>query len=121
MSATRTDATTAEFAADANRPLTRDPGDDAPSPLEPLLASDEVGTFRGRWHELQTAFVDEPRRVVETADALVAELMGRLAETFAAERSALEAQWQVGGEPSTEELRVALQRYRSFFERLLAA
>ena len=89
--------------------------------LEPLLGEDEAGSFRERWHKVQASFVDEPRTSVEQADALVAELMQRLAETFAEERSQLESQWSRGEDVSTEDLRVALQRYRSFFERLLAA
>jgi hypothetical protein len=69
---------------------------------------------------VQTAFVDEPRRAVEQADGLVASAMKRLAEVFAEERSKLEQQWDRGDNVSTEDLRIALQRYRSFFHRLLA-
>lgn len=72
-----------------------------------------------RWEAIQTGFVDEPRRAVEEADELVAAVMQRLAETFARARQDLEAQWAGGGQAGTEELRVALQRYRSFFETLL--
>ena len=88
--------------------------------LEPLLATDDAEGFRGRWADIQTRFVDTPRESVEQADALVAELMQRLAQTFAQERESLEGQWQGGTDPSTEDLRVGLQRYRSFFERLLS-
>jgi hypothetical protein len=88
---------------------------------QPLFAGDDAERFRGRWSEVQTQFVDDPRRAVEDADALVAELMQRLAETFASERSELERQWDGGGDVSTEDLRIALQRYRSFFDRLLSA
>jgi hypothetical protein len=66
-------------------------------------------------------FVDEPRRAVEQADALVADLMQRLASVFSDERKSLEGQWDRGDDVSTEDLRVALQRYRSFFDRLLSA
>jgi hypothetical protein len=76
--------------------------------------------LRGRWKEAQTGFVDEPRKAVEQADALVASAMKRLAEVFAEERSKLEKQWDRGDSVSTEDLRVALQRYRSFFDRLLS-
>jgi len=86
----------------------------------PLLVSDETQTFRSRWDAIQTGFVDEPRRSVEQADGLVAEVMKRLAETFAEERSTLEGQWSRGDNVSTEDLRLALQRYRSFFDRLLS-
>jgi len=68
----------------------------------------------------QTAFVDEPRSAVEQADGLVAAAMKRLAEVFAEERSRLEQQWDRGDNVSTEDLRIALQRYRSFFQRLLS-
>jgi hypothetical protein len=70
---------------------------------------------------VQTAFVDEPRHAVEEADKLVATVMQRLADGFAGERANLEKQWDRGDNVSTEDLRVALQRYRSFFDRLLAA
>lgn len=87
----------------------------------PLLPHEEAQSFQSRWAELQTGFVDEPRRSVEEGDALVAELMQRLAGSFAEERLALESQWDQGDDVSTEDLRVALQRYRSFFDRLLSA
>lgn len=88
---------------------------------QPLLAFDDLDHFRQRWDETQTSFVDEPRAAVARADELVAEVMQRLADTFARERAQLEGQWDRGDEVSTEELRVALQRYRSFFDRLLRA
>jgi hypothetical protein len=86
----------------------------------PLFSEDEAQRLRARWDAIQTGFVDEPRRAVEDADNLVAQVMKRLAEVFADERSALERQWDRGDEISTEDLRVALQRYRSFFQRLLS-
>jgi hypothetical protein len=76
--------------------------------------------LRNRWSAVQTAFVDEPRTAVEQADGLVAAAMKRLAEVFAEERSRLEQQWDRGDNVSTEDLRIALQRYRSFFQRLLS-
>lgn len=86
-----------------------------------LLATEELQTLRSRWDSIQTGFVDEPRRAVEQADSLVADMMQRLAQLFADERSKLESQWSRGDNVSTEDLRVALQRYRSFFDRLLSA
>jgi hypothetical protein len=86
----------------------------------PLFPNNELEGLRSRWKEIQTAFVDEPRKAVEQADGLVASAMKRLAEVFAEERSKLEKQWDRGDNVSTEELRVALQRYRSFFHRLLS-
>jgi len=90
-----------------------DPADNAPL----LPDSDD---FQTRWEAIQVRFVDEPRGAVEDADALVANVMQRLAEGFAQERERLEGQWGRGEDISTEDLRVALQRYRSFFQRLLA-
>jgi hypothetical protein len=86
----------------------------------PLFPSAELDNLRMRWKEIQTAFVDEPRKAVEQADGLVASAMKRLAEVFAEERSGLEQQWDRGDNVSTEGLRVALQRYRAFFDRLLS-
>ena len=85
-----------------------------------LLATDELQTLRSRWDSIQTGFVDEPRRAVEQADSLVAEVMQHLAGIFADERAKLESQWSRGDDVSTEDLRIALQRYRSFFDRLLS-
>ena len=85
----------------------------------PLFSEPEMGDFRSQWSKLQTGFVDEPRRTVENADKVVAAVMQRLAEGFANERSGLEKRWDHGDNASTEDLRVALQRYRSFFDRLL--
>ena len=64
--------------------------------------------------------MDEPRRAVEQADSLVAGAMKRLAEIFADERGKLEGQWDRKESVSTEDLRLALRRYRSFFGRLLS-
>jgi hypothetical protein len=86
-----------------------------------LLEGDEMHSMRARWKDIQAEFVDEPRTAVQDADALVAELMQRLAQMFAAERDQLESRWAGGDEVSTEDLRDGLRRYRSFFERLLAA
>lgn len=87
---------------------------------EPLFPSQETQDLRDRWHSIQAGFVDEPRKAVEDADGLVASTMKRLAEIFASERDQLESQWDRGDDVSTEDLRVALRRYRSFFDRLLS-
>lgn len=94
----------------------------APSTEEsmPLFPSEETQGLRTRWKEIQTGFVDEPRKAVEEADGLVASAMKRLAEVFADERAGLEKQWDRGDSVSTEDLRMALQRYRTFFDRLLS-
>jgi hypothetical protein len=88
---------------------------------EPLFEAADRDRFGERWTSVQAAFVDDPRDAVKEADTLVAELMKRLAETFSAERSRLESQWDNDEDVSTEDLRIALQRYRSFFDRLLSA
>jgi hypothetical protein len=92
----------------------------SPQEAHPLFPAGDAEAMRSRWTEIQGAFVDEPRRAVEQADGLVAEAIKRLAEMFAQERGRLEQQWDRGDDVDTEELRQALQRYRSFFTRLLA-
>jgi hypothetical protein len=86
-----------------------------------LLGDDELQNITMRWKDIQAEFVDEPKTAVQEADALVAELMQRLAAMFADERADLENRWAGGNEVTTEDLRQGLRRYRSFFERLLAA
>jgi hypothetical protein len=86
----------------------------------PLFSGSEANDLRGKWDAIQVGFVDEPRRAVEQADSLVAGTMKRLAEIFAEERNKLENQWDKGENVSTEDLRLALRRYRSFFSRLLS-
>jgi hypothetical protein len=109
---------TADFAAAAEQqPIERRP-EDRPQ-RAPLFDEHEGSDFRTRWSDVQASFVDEPRQAVEEADTLVAEVMQRLAHVFAEERKRLEQQWDREGESNTEELRLALQRYRSFFDRLL--
>ena len=88
--------------------------------LDPLFSADLADEYRARWTAVQGSFVDDPREAVQQGDELVAQVMKSLAESFAHEREALENQLSGGGEASTEMLRVALRRYRSFFERLLA-
>jgi hypothetical protein len=86
----------------------------------PLFQPADADGLRRRWADIQAGFVDEPRRAVEQADSLVAESIKRLAQLFAEERAQLEGQWDRGDDVSTEDLRQALRRYRSFFSRLLA-
>jgi carotenoid cleavage dioxygenase-like enzyme len=85
-----------------------------------VLFDGQGDDYRSRWHDIQAEFVDHPRQAVEEADGLVSEVMQDLARVFADERRRLEAQWDTGDDADTEDLRVALTRYRSFFERLLA-
>jgi hypothetical protein len=85
-----------------------------------LFAQNEAQDFRSRWERIQTGFVDEPRKAVQEADSLVEACIQRLSEGFRDERSRLEREWDRGDQISTEDLRVALQRYRTFFDRLLS-
>jgi hypothetical protein len=120
--------TTADLAAKGPPPADVKPG---PGPIarreyeekpeaSPLFSPEESREFRAEWDAIQIGFVDEPRKSVEKGDGLVANVIQRLAEVFAEERSKLEAQWGRGEDVSTEDLRVALRRYRSFFDRLLS-
>lgn len=88
---------------------------------EPLLGPGDAKKFSDDWRTVQSQFVDEPREAVEQADRLVADLMQRLAAEFTETRTNLERQWDGNDDISTEELRVAMTRYRSFFDRLLSA
>jgi hypothetical protein len=86
---------------------------------QPLL--DDSGQLFDRWQHVQAAFVDSPRKAVSEASDIVGDVLDRLSRSFDAERRRLDETWESGGEPSTEDLRMALRRYRDFFERLLAA
>jgi len=84
-----------------------------------LLNREASERYRTRWNEIQGMFVDEPRAAVQQADALVAEVVEKITQMFADEHRSLEGQWKLGNEVSTEDLRKALQHYRSFFNRLV--
>ena len=86
----------------------------------PLFSADAIQDLRSRWGNVQAGFVDEPRTAVQQADELVGVAMKRLEDAFAEQRNNLERQWARGADASTEDLRQALRKYRSFFERLLA-
>lgn len=126
---TRENLTTADLSGAASSRAGAS-GDDVPNERaqppegehpEPLLDKEETESFQGRWRDIQVRFVDQPRDSVKEADGLVAELMQRLARSFSDERGRLEGEWERGSEVSTEDLRVALKHYRSFFNRLLSA
>ncbi|WP_028799703.1 hypothetical protein [Streptomyces sp. 142MFCol3.1] len=124
------DSGTAPTATDpAARPDTRTQPEETHAPsgdargdddVQLLSPRDEEG-FRARWQETQSQFVDDPRDAVHSADALVADVMQELASTFADHKRELEDQWNRGEQADTEDLRLALRHYRSFFNRLLAA
>ncbi|MFD8208803.1 hypothetical protein ACFV2S_20715 [Streptomyces sp. NPDC059695] len=86
---------------------------------EPLLGADDTAKYRQKWGEIQGRFVDDPQEAVRSADAVVAEVMQTLARSFSAHKQGLEEQWGQGEQVATEDLRLALQHYRSFFNRLL--
>jgi hypothetical protein len=92
--------------------------DDATTDADPLVPGEAAVDFKARWVVIQQGFVDDPRTAVTDADRLVGDVLQRLSTTFDEQHSGLERQWN-DGEPSTEDLRSALQRYRAFFERLL--
>ena len=109
--------TTADLAAQAQH---REPAKPQEQESQmPLLAPEVVEDLRSHWDPIQTAFVDDPRTAVKEADELVATAIKRLAEGFAEQRRGLESQWGRGDDVSTEELRLALRKYREFFKRLL--
>lgn len=85
-----------------------------------FLPEDRMNSLREQWNDVQAAFVDDPQNAVQRAHALVTQLVDDLVQTFSQERTTLEGQWKGGGTADTEALRVALQRYRSFFNRLLS-
>jgi len=86
----------------------------------PLLPATEVQDLRAKWDRVQTGFVDEPRTAVKEANDLVAAAIKQLEDSFNSAREGLERQWDRGDQVSTEDLRVALRKYRAFFDRLLA-
>jgi len=113
-------ASTPRRTSELPNPAATDGATSSTTSAEPLFPSGEAEGFRTRWTEVQTGFVDEPRSAVEQADSIVAEMMKRLAQVFADERGKLEEQWSRGDDISTEDLRQALRRYRSFMDRLLS-
>lgn len=118
--------------ADADRSIDRDPSSEREAPSAGpgastdwsshggLLPDDDLGSYQQRWDDVQVRFIDEPRQSVREADDLVGEITSRIAERFTGARQDLEQRWERGNEPTTEELRQALQRYRDFFQRLVA-
>lgn len=110
----------AETTADVARRPAASAGANTDDRATPLFEASQAENLRNQWTAIQTKFVDEPRRSVEEADQLVASAIKSLAEVFATEREGLEHNWDRGDDVSTEDLRVALQKYRSFFDRLLS-
>ena len=112
-----------DIVRDLEAPVVANQTSDAKKEVEqlvPLFLPDVAKDFRSRWDAVQSSFVDDPRQAVQHGDELVAHVMKSLAETFSRERAKLEGQVNATDKASTEDLRVALRRYRSFFERLLS-
>jgi hypothetical protein len=129
--------TTADLATSSNRPATSAQADrpvleaintdgvtqtaiKEDAKLAPLFTRDVAMDFRSRWDVVQRGFVDDPQAAVRAGDELVAQVIKSLAETFASQRSELEGGHEHTEESTTENLRLSLRRYRSFFERLLS-
>ena len=101
--------------AAASAPMT--PGQLTPSQF---LNERDCALFRQRWLQLQAGFIDQPQETVEEADRLLADVLERLTRGLVAERESLAARWRSAGDRAdTEELRVAVQGYRSMLDRLL--
>ena len=112
--------TTSQFEPPAQTADTTAAAGSDDSSVQMLFADGELNEMRSRWTEVQSAFVDDPRDCVQKADGLVADVVDKLTAGFSGARAHLEEQWARGEEASTEDLRIALKRYREFFERLLA-
>jgi phage-related minor tail protein len=110
--------TTADLAASANRKQSASSKEE--TRLAPLFTDDTAKAFRSQWDVVQRGFVDDPQEAVRAGDELVAQVIKSLAESFSDQRSSLEGEANQADQSSTENLRLALRRYRSFFERLLA-
>ncbi|WP_051806694.1 hypothetical protein [Streptomyces sp. NRRL F-2664] len=108
-----------ESAADESTDRVDSPAQAGGDAEEPLLGTADTDEYRRRWSEIQGRFVDDPQDAVRSADTLVAEVMQALAGSFSTRKQGLEGQWGRGEEVATEDLRVSLQQYRSFFNRLL--
>lgn len=96
------------------RPVNTDLGADGQ-----LIAGGDLSALRARWDEVQAGFVDDPRECVHRADGLISDVVDQLTASFSQTRAGLAEQWAHDDAASTEELRVALTRYRDLFQRLL--
>jgi len=85
-----------------------------------LVGTRQIEELRGRWSGIQASFVDDPRKAVQEADALVSSAIEQIEGSFRDQRAQLEKQWSKGTDASTEDLRVAVQHYRALFDRILS-
>ena len=88
---------------------------------ELLFSADDRIRFGRRWRDIQSCFIDDPRQAVDSADTLVVDMMDHIGDRIAAHRSALTRQRDGEGTADTEDLRLAIRRYRALFHRLLSA
>jgi hypothetical protein len=88
--------------------------------LDPLFSAEAARDFRASWDAVQIGFVDDPKQAVRQADELVRQVLENLKQTFSNERGAIDGNTDAADQASTEHLRMALRRYRSFFQRLLS-
>lgn len=110
----------AERAAGHASPVDHEGATDEPSTEKSLFPGDDLSSLRSRWDDVQAGFVDDPRACVQKADGLVSDVVEQLTSSFSVARARLEEQWARGEDASTEDLRLALKRYREFFQKLLA-
>ena len=108
-----------EHQVEARIPENKAQTDTVNDELVPLFEEDAARKFRSRWLTIQSKFVDDPSDSVKQADDLVADVIKNVTMSFANRRVSLEKQWNSGDNTSTEDLRIALKQYRSFFDRLL--
>jgi hypothetical protein len=98
-----------------------DPNNGSPDGKGTLLfPSEQCKNLSDEWQNIQASFVDAPRVSVQKADALVKKTVGILETSFAEMHNSLEQNWERDRQVSTEDLRLALQNYRSLFQRLLS-
>ena len=88
--------------------------------LEPLFSPDAARDFRASWDAVQIGFVDDPQQAVRKPDELVRQVLETLTQSFSVDRGAADGGTTGAEQATTEQLRMALRRYRSFFQRLLS-
>jgi hypothetical protein len=123
-----TQPSTAELTTATDDHHDQDRLDDAPARVAEddessarLFRPEAAERFRVEWQQIQTRFVDDPKDAVQGADHLLAEVLQSLTGTVTERKHELEGQWHGESETLTEDLRLALRRYRSFVNHLLDA
>ena len=85
-----------------------------------FIKQNQVEALQSRWQTIQMEFVDKPKGTVAKADQLIEEVIDRLEQLLTQKRDELKQEWGRSDEPTTEELRLALQHYRTFLNQLLS-